>query len=58
MSTLAIFLLGLFVTGLTLIAVFLIGLTEAADPAHSRLRDLSPLEEKLVDRTLGEDPNP
>ena len=48
MSTLAIFVLGLFVTGLTLTAVFLIGLSEAADPAHSRPDDLSPLERSLV----------
>lgn len=50
MSTLAIFFLGLLVTGLTLTAVLLIGLSEAADPAHSRLSDLSALERKLVDR--------
>jgi hypothetical protein len=48
MSTLAIFVLGLLVTGITLTAVFLVGLSEASDPAHSRLSDLSALERKLV----------
>ena len=50
MSTLAIFILGLIVTGMTLSAVFLIGLDEAGDPAQSRLSDLSSLEKNLVDR--------
>lgn len=48
MSALAIFVLGIFVTGLTCSAVFLIGMSEAADPAHSRPGDLSPLERSLV----------
>ncbi len=51
MTTLAIFVLGLIVTGITLAAVVLIGLNEAGDPAHSKLSDLSPLEKNLVDRT-------
>ena len=51
MSTLAIFALGLIVTGMTLAAVVLIGLDEAGDPAHSKLGDLSSLEKNLVDRT-------
>ena len=51
MSTLAIFVLGLIVTGMTLAAVVLIGLDEAGDPAHSKLSDLSSLEKKLVDRS-------
>ena len=51
MSTLAIFGLGLIVTGMTLAAVFLIGLDEAGDPAHSNLSDLSPLEKNLVNRS-------
>ncbi len=51
MSTLAIFGLGLIVTGITLAAVFLIGLDEAGDPAHSNLSDLSPLEKNLVNRS-------
>ncbi len=50
MSTLAIFTLGLIVTGITLSAVFLIGLDEAGDPAQSKLSDLSSLEKSLVDR--------
>jgi len=50
MSTLAIFVLGLIVTGMTLAAVFLIGLDEAGDPAHSKPGDLSSLEKNLVDR--------
>jgi len=50
MSTLAIFVFGLIVTGITLTAVLSIGLSEASDPAHSRLSDLSPLERKLVTR--------
>jgi hypothetical protein len=54
MSTLAIFVLGLLVTGITLSAVFLVGLSEASDPAHSRLSDLSALEGKLVGRSRDE----
>jgi hypothetical protein len=48
MSTLAIFIVGLFVTGITLTAVVLVGLSEAADPAHSRTVDLLPVERSLV----------
>ena len=43
-----IFVLGLFVMGITLTAVFFIGLSEAADPAYSRPKDLSPVERSLV----------
>jgi hypothetical protein len=50
-STLAIFVIGLLVTGITLTAVVLIGLSEASDPAHSRLSDLSELERNLVGRS-------
>jgi hypothetical protein len=50
MSSLGIFVFGFIVTGITLTAVLLIGLSEAADPVHSRLSDLSPLERKLVER--------
>lgn len=50
MGTLAIFVLGLIVTGITLAAVVLIGLDEAGDPAHSKPGDLSALERKIVDR--------
>ncbi|MEJ2582811.1 MAG: hypothetical protein P8127_14440 [Acidobacteriota bacterium] len=48
MSSLAIFALGLFVTGLTVAAVSLVGMSEAADPAHSRPEDLTPVERSLV----------
>jgi hypothetical protein len=48
MSTLTIFAVGIFVTGLTTAAAFLIGMSEAADPAHSRPDDLSSLERSLV----------
>jgi hypothetical protein len=51
MSTLAIFSLGLIVTGITFVAVFLIGLDEAGDPAQSKLSDLASLEKSLVDRS-------
>ena len=50
MSTIAIFVLGLFVSGITLTAAILVGLSEAADPAHSRIEDLTPLERKIVGR--------
>ena len=50
MGTLAIFVLGIIVTGITLTAVVLIGLDEARDPAHSKLGDLSPFEKNIVDR--------
>ena len=45
-----IFFLGLFVTAITLIASILVGLQEAADPAHSRIEDLTELEKKIVGR--------
>ena len=48
--TLIIFLLGLFVTGITLTASILVGLQEAADPSHSRIEDLTELEKKIVGR--------
>lgn len=50
MNVFAIFVVGLFVTGITLTAVFLVGLSEAGDSAHSRPSDLSNLEKRLVDR--------
>ena len=56
MSTLAIFVLGLIVTGMTLAAVVLIGLDEAGDPAHSKLSDLSSLEKNLVNRSAEAEP--
>ena len=51
MTTLAIFLLGVLVTGITIAAVILIGLDEAADPAHSRVEDLSSFEKSMVNRS-------
>lgn len=50
---LIILVLGVFVTGATLVGAFLIGLTEAADPAHARPGDLTELERNLVDRGEG-----
>ena len=50
MSTLAIFIFGFAVITIVLIAASLVGLSEAADPAHSRYGDLTILERALVDR--------
>lgn len=50
MSTIAIFVLGLFVSGITLAGAVLIGLQEASDPALSRMEDLTEIEKKIVDR--------
>lgn len=50
MTTFGIFMLGILVTGITLAAVTLIGLDEAADPDHSRLKDLSSFEKSMVNR--------
>ena len=57
--TVLVFSLGVFVMITTLAGVFLIGLTEAADPAHSRPGDLSGLEWALTDRVSDNDgPSP
>jgi hypothetical protein len=45
-----IFLLGVFVTVITLSAVILVGLSEAADPGQSRPEDLTSWERYLVGR--------
>lgn len=50
MNALVIFALGLLVIGVAIAAVFLIGLREADDPAHSQPEDLTPLERSIVDR--------
>ena len=50
MTTFGIFLLGILVTGITFAAVVLVGLAEAADPAHSRIEDLSSFEKSVVNR--------
>ena len=51
MSTVAIFVLGLFVTGITFTAAILVGLFEAADPNHSRVEDLTDFEKSVVGRS-------
>jgi hypothetical protein len=56
MTTLAIFLLGVLVTGVTFTAVLLVGLHEAADSAHSRFEDLSSFERSVVNRDSNDDP--
>ena len=52
MSTLVIliFVVGVIVSGLTLTAAVLVGLQEAADPALSRIEDLTDAEKKIVGR--------
>ncbi len=50
MSTVAIFIIGLFVSALTFAAVMLVGIQEAADPVLSRVEDLTKLEKKIVGR--------
>ena len=50
MSTILIFIIGLFVSGITLAAATLVGLQEASDPALSRVEDLTEFEKKIVDR--------
>ena len=49
-NTLIIFIVGLFVGGLTLTAMLLVGLQEASDPALSRVEDLTEIEKKIVGR--------
>ena len=50
MTVIAIFILGLFVSGLTLTAAVLVGLQEASDPVLSRVDELTEIEKKIVDR--------
>lgn len=50
MTAVTIFVIGVLVTGMTLTAVVLVGVTEAADPAHSRPEDLWDWERALVNR--------
>jgi len=50
MSTIAIFVVGLFVTILTVAAAALVGLQEASDPGLSRVEDLTEIEKKIVGR--------
>lgn len=55
MTAVTIFVIGVLVTGMTLTAVVLVGVSEAADPAHSRTEDLSDWERALVNRGGTED---
>lgn len=48
MSDVIIFLFGLLVTGMTVVAIILVGLSEAGDTDHTREKDLSKIEKKLV----------
>jgi len=45
-----IFILGLFVTSITVAGIILVGLNEAEDPVHSQPEDLTTWEKRLVDR--------
>ena len=54
MTAVTIFVIGVLVTGMTLTAVVLVGVSEAADPAHSRAEDLSDWERALVNRGQSE----
>jgi hypothetical protein len=56
MSTLAIFVVGFLVTTISITAAVFVGLSEAGDPAHSRISDLSDFERALVDREQDEAP--
>jgi hypothetical protein len=49
-STAAIFFVGLFVTAITFVATFLVGIQEAGDPSQSRPEDLTNFEKHMVDR--------
>ena len=55
MSTIAIFIIGLFVSGLTFTAMLFVGLQEASDPALSRYENLADYEKRIVNRTGEED---
>jgi hypothetical protein len=50
MTTAFIFGIGLVVTAITSAAVILVGISEAADPSHSRPEDLAEWERSLVGR--------
>ena len=56
MSTALIFGLGLVVTAITSAAVILVGISEAADPSHSRPEDLAGWERSLVGRGVRQKP--
>ena len=50
MNSVIIFVVGLFVSGLTFAAALLVGLQEASDPSLSRVEDLTVTEKKIVKR--------
>lgn len=50
MSPVFIFIIGLFVSALTLAAALLVGLHEASNPSLSRVEDLTKTEKKIVGR--------
>ena len=50
MSSIAIFVVGLFVSSITFTAALLVGLDEAADPVQSRQEELTEIEKRLVGR--------
>jgi hypothetical protein len=54
MTVAMIFILGVVVTIITTAAVVLVGLSEAADPSHSRPEDLADWERAIVDRKRAE----
>ena len=48
MSTALIFICGLFITAMVVVAMVLIGLSEAANPGASRPEDLASWEREMV----------
>lgn len=48
MSDVIIFIFGLLVTGMTVVATILVGLSEAGDADLAREKDLTEIEKKLV----------
>jgi len=50
MGVLAIFVLGVIVSGITLAGALAVGISEAGDPAQSRPEDLTEFEKEVVDR--------
>lgn len=49
------FLFGLLVTGMTLVAVVLVGISEAGDTDHARGEDLTDLEKRVIGNKRVED---
>jgi len=54
MSSLGIFILGIFVTGLTFTAVLMVGLQEAADDSLTSVKDLTEFEKNAIGRVTEE----